>query len=87
VEEETLRTPLGDDPEEVVERPQVLHCELELKRDDRVLKKSGTGRYEHDAINVDGVIVVPVDEHGRVRLGLDKAEGHQVGGEATVLGP
>jgi hypothetical protein len=31
-----------------------------------VLKKSGTGRCEHDVINVDGVIVVPVDEHGRV---------------------
>lgn len=36
------------------------------------------GRREHDVVNVeevDGVIVVQIDEQGHVRLGLNKAEG------------
>jgi hypothetical protein len=37
VEEETLRPALSSDAEEVVKRPQVLHRELPLKGDDRVL--------------------------------------------------
>ena len=36
---------------------------------------------------VDGVVTMEVDEEGRVRLGLDKADGGQVGSEATVPGP
>jgi hypothetical protein len=40
VEEETLRPPLGGDPEEEVERPQVLHRGLALKGDDRALDES-----------------------------------------------
>jgi hypothetical protein len=35
---------------------------------------------------VDGFVAAPVDEQGRVRLGLDEADGSQVGGEATVPG-
>jgi hypothetical protein len=68
-----------------------LHRALSLKGDDCVLKKIKTGNHEHDVINVeeqvDGVVAMPVDEHGHVRLGLDEAEGHQVGGETIVLGP
>jgi hypothetical protein len=30
---------------------------------------------------------MPVDEQGRVRLGLDEVDGDQVGGEATVPSP
>jgi hypothetical protein len=36
---------------------------------------------------VDGVVTMEVDEEGRVRLGLDKIDGGQVGGEAAVSGP
>jgi hypothetical protein len=36
---------------------------------------------------VNGVVAAPVDDQGRVRLGLDEVDGGQVGGEATVLGP
>jgi hypothetical protein len=32
-------------------------------------------------------LAAPVDEQGRVRLGLDEADGGQVGGEATVPSP
>jgi hypothetical protein len=56
----------------VVERPEVLHRELPLKGDDRALKKIGTGRREHDIVDVEqevyGVFDVPVDEQGHVRL-------------------
>jgi hypothetical protein len=90
VEEETMSLPIGGDLEEVVVRSQVLHHELALKCGDRVLKKSDTRCYEHDAVDVEqevyGVVAVPMDEHGRVRLGLDEAEGGQVGGKATIPG-
>lgn len=58
-----------------MERPQVLHRELPLKSDNCALKKIGAGRREHDVIDVeqevDGVVVVSMDEQGHVRLGLD----------------
>jgi hypothetical protein len=51
-----------------------------LKGDDRVLKKISHVHREHD------VIAAPVDEKGCVQLGLNEAEGGELGGEATVLG-
>jgi hypothetical protein len=46
---------------------------------------------EHNVIDVekevDGVIATPVEEEGHVRLGLDEADGGQVGGEAIVPSP
>jgi hypothetical protein len=55
------------------------------------LKKSSTGCREHDVVDVEqeveGVVAVPIYEQGRVRLGLDEAEGGQVGGKATAPGP
>jgi hypothetical protein len=36
---------------------------------------------------VDGVTASPVDEESHIRLGLDEADGGQVGGETTVPGP
>jgi hypothetical protein len=101
MEKEILRPPLGSDPEEIVERPFVLHRECALKSGERVLKKSGIGHCEHDVVNieqgvddvvvgveqmVDGVIAMPMDEQGCVRLGLDEAERGQVGGKVTILG-
>jgi hypothetical protein len=66
VKKETLRPLLGDDAEEVVEMPQVLHRELTLKGDDRAPKKIDTGRHEHDVVDVehqvDDVVTAPVDE-------------------------
>jgi hypothetical protein len=53
VEEETLRSTLGGDTEEVVERPQVFHRELSLKSADRALKKVDGGRREHDVVDVE----------------------------------
>jgi hypothetical protein len=68
-----------------------LHCELPLKGADHVLKKVGGGRHEHDVVDVeqevDDVVIVLVDEHGHVRLGLNKAEGGQGGSEASVPTP
>lgn len=52
----------------------------------------GTGLLEHSVVDVedelDGVVVAPKNELERVRLVLDKANGDQVGGEATPsIGP
>jgi hypothetical protein len=72
----------------VVERTQVLHHEFKLKGGDRVLEEDDIRWHEHDVVNVEeevyDVVVVLMDEHGCVRLSLDKAKGDQVGGEATV---
>jgi hypothetical protein len=90
VEEEALGPPLNGNPEEVVERAYVFHRELVLKDHDRALVEGGAGCREHNVVNVeevDGVVVVPMNEQGCVRLSLDKAEGDQVGGEATVPSP
>jgi hypothetical protein len=84
-------SPLHGDPEEMVERAHVLHRELVLKGDDHVLEEVDTGCREHDVVDteeeVDYVVAEPMDEHGYVRPGLDKAEGDQIGGEATVPSP
>jgi hypothetical protein len=100
VKEEALGTLLHMTPEEVVERTQVLHHEFTLKGGDRVLEEDDIRWHEHDVVNVEDrwhehdvvnveeevydVVVVLMDEHGCVRLSLDKAKGDQVGGEATV---
>jgi hypothetical protein len=43
------------------------------------VKKVGGGCREHNVVDVeqevDGVVAAPVDEQGRVRLGLDEADG------------
>jgi hypothetical protein len=69
VKEEPLGPSLGSDAEEV-ETSQVFHRELPLKGGDRAMKKVGSGRREHDVVDVeqeeDGVVAAPVDEHGRV---------------------
>jgi hypothetical protein len=73
-----------------VERVEVLHCELALQGGDCALEEGDTGRHEHnfvDAAEVDAVVAVPKDEQGGLRLGLNEAEGDQIGGEATVPGP
>jgi hypothetical protein len=55
VKEETLEAPLHGDPEEVVERTEVLHRELTLKDGDRVLEEGGTGHREHNVVDVEEV--------------------------------
>jgi hypothetical protein len=49
------------------------------------------GCREHNVVDVeqevDSVVAAPVDEQGRVRLGLNEADGGQVRGEATVPSP
>jgi hypothetical protein len=66
VKKKAIGPPLHGDPEEVVERVEVLHRKLALKGGDRALKESGTGHSKHDVIDideeVDGVVVVPMDE-------------------------
>ena len=80
-----------EEGQEVVERTQVIHRELALKGGDRVLEEGGTGRHEYNVVEVeevvDGLIAMPMDERGHVRLGLDEARGDQVGGEATASNP
>jgi hypothetical protein len=81
VEEEVLGPPLHGEPEEVVKRAQVLHPELALKSSGRALEEGGTRRREHDVVDVeevDGVVVMPVDELGCVRVGLDEAKRDQM---------
>ena len=74
-----------------MERPQILHRELPLEGDDRALQEIGSGCHERNVIDVqeevDDVLAPPVDEERCVRLGLDEADGGQVGGEAAVPGP
>jgi hypothetical protein len=89
VKEEAMWAALHGDFEEV-ERAQVLHCELALQSDGSALEENDSGCREHDVIDVEdvvGVVVVPKDEQGCVRLGLDEAKGDGVDGEATVPGP
>jgi hypothetical protein len=53
VKEQALGTTLDDDPQEVMEHPQVLHRELLLKAgDDATLEPSGGGG-EHNIIDVE----------------------------------
>lgn len=40
-----------------------------------------------DVEEIDGVLVVPIDEQGHIRLGLDETEGDRVGGEMIVPSP
>jgi hypothetical protein len=90
VQEETLGPTFGGDAKEVMEKPQVLHRKLPLEGDDCALEKIGDGCREHDVVDVeevDDVIATTVDEEGRIRLGLDEADGGQVGGEAAIPGP
>jgi hypothetical protein len=64
VKKEALGTTLHGDLEQVVERIVVLHRELALQGDD-------TRCCEHDVIDVeevDGVVAMPKDEQGCVRL-------------------
>jgi hypothetical protein len=62
-----------------------------LKSGDRALEKISTELHEYNFVDVeqevDGVVAASIDEPGRVWLGLDEAEGGQVGDEATVPGP
>ena len=46
-------SPLHGDPEEMVKRAHVLHRELVLKGDDRVLEEVDTGCHEHDVVGVE----------------------------------
>jgi hypothetical protein len=70
VKEEALGPRFHSGPRKVVERAQVLLCELALKGNDHALKQGTTRRREHDVVDVeeevDDVIVMPMNEHGRV---------------------
>jgi hypothetical protein len=91
VEEQTLGTSLDGDPQEVVERPEVLHRKLPLETGDDATQKLEGGGGEDDVVDVEeevrGIRTVTKDEQGRVRLGLDKTLRTQEGGEATVPSP
>jgi hypothetical protein len=90
VKEENLGAMLYGDPEEVDGEGPGLSSQTQAAGWDHALEEGNTRRREHDVVDVekevDGVIATPKDEQGRVWLGLDEAEGGQVGGEATVLG-
>lgn len=77
MEKEALWTALHVDPQKAVEKTQVLHRELLLPGGDCALKEGGTGRREHNIVDiqqqVEGVSVVPEDEQGRVQLSFDEA--------------
>jgi hypothetical protein len=49
-----------------------------LQGDDCALEEGSTGRHEHDVVDVEkkvaGVVAVPKDEQGCVRLSLDVME-------------
>jgi hypothetical protein len=76
VEEHALGTTLDCDPQEVVERPEVLHRKLPLEAGDDVTQKLEGGGGEDDAIDVEEEVrcirTVTKHEQGRVRLGLDE---------------
>jgi hypothetical protein len=90
MQEETLGPVFGSDAEEVMERPQVLHRKLPLEGDDGALQEVGGRGGEDNVVDVeevDEVLASSVDKEGCVRLGLDEADGGQVGGEAAIPGP
>jgi hypothetical protein len=70
VKEESMGAAFHGDPEEVVERAQVLHHELTPQCGNRVLEGYHIGRHEHGVVdiekNVDSVVVELKDEYGRV---------------------
>jgi hypothetical protein len=89
VEEQALGTALDDDPQGVVERPEV-HRKLLLEAGDDATQKLGGGGGEDDVVDeevVRCIRTVTEDEQGRVRLGLDETLQTQEGGEATVPSP
>jgi hypothetical protein len=90
MQEETLGPAFGSDAEEVMEGSQVLHRKLPLKGDDYALQEVGGGNREDNVVDVDeevdAVLAPPVDEEGCVRLGLNEADGGQIGGEAAEPG-
>jgi hypothetical protein len=91
VEEQALGMALDGDPQEVVERPEVLHRKLPLEAGDDATQKLGGGGGEDDVVDVEEEVrciqTVTKDEQGRVRLGLDETLRRQEGGEATVPSP
>jgi hypothetical protein len=88
VEKEVVGSLLYWYAEEVVERAEVLHRELLLERCSGMLEKLQARGGEDDIVNVEqqvsSVGTAAVDEQRGVRLGLHKAQGDQVGGEAVV---
>jgi hypothetical protein len=88
VEEETVRPLLYCDAEEVVERAEVLHRELQLESCSSMLEKLRVQGGEDDVVDVEqqvsSVSAAAVDKQRGVRLGLHEAQGDQVGGKAVV---
>jgi hypothetical protein len=65
VRKDALRATCHGDPEKVVKRAQILHRELTLQGGNRALEENGSGRHEHDVVNVeevDGVVTMPKGE-------------------------
>jgi hypothetical protein len=91
VEEHALGTALDGDPQEVVERPEVLHRKLPLEEGDDATQKLEGGGGEDDVVDVEEEVrcirTMTKDEQGRVRLGLDETLRTLEGGEATVPSP
>jgi hypothetical protein len=89
VNEEARGAMFHDEPKKVVKSAQV-HRELALRGSNHALLEGDTGRCEHDTVDVeevDDVNATSKDDQGCVRLGLDEAEGDQVGGKVTVPSP
>jgi hypothetical protein len=74
----------------VVERTEVLHCELLLESRSGTLEKLRARGGEDDVVDVEqqvsSVGAATVDKQRGVRLGLHEAQGDQVGGKKVVPG-
>jgi hypothetical protein len=79
VKEESGRTVLNSDTEEVVELTQILHRELVLESSDDPAEKWLVGGGEDNVINIEQQVCsvgsMVVDEQGRIRLGLHEPHG------------
>jgi hypothetical protein len=76
------------DPKKMVKRAEVLHGEFPLEVRYGVLQERCARCGEHNVINikqqVHRISAAVKDEQGGVRLGLNKTQSEEVGGEPTV---
>jgi uncharacterized protein YqgV (UPF0045/DUF77 family) len=90
-EEQSVRTVLDGDAEEVMKRLEVLHSKLPLQGSDGTAQKLRTGCGQNNIINIKEQIyhvwAATENEERRVRFCFNEPQGSQVCGELAIPGP
>jgi hypothetical protein len=82
---------LYGDPQKVVKRDEVLHCEFPLEGRYGVLQKRRARCSEHNVINIEQQVyrigAAEEDEQEGVRFGLNKSQSEEVRGKLAEPSP